>query len=71
MVNWYTIFFLLVATKKVKPPNKKRFEEDLEQISNRIRDLEIEQVCHKFHACLVFKKKMKYTMIKMIENISV
>lgn len=31
------------ATKKVKPPNKKRFEEDLEQISNRIRDLEIEQ----------------------------
>lgn len=47
---------LLAATKKVKPPNKKRFEEDLEQISNRIRDLEIEQVCHRFHGCLVLKK---------------
>lgn len=32
-----------VAIKKLKPPNKKRFEEDLEQISNRIRDLEVEQ----------------------------
>ncbi|XP_022318001.1 uncharacterized protein LOC111121140 isoform X2 [Crassostrea virginica] len=29
--------------KKVKPPNKKRFEEELEQISSRIRDLEVEQ----------------------------
>ncbi|XP_062566204.1 trichohyalin-like isoform X2 [Saccostrea cucullata] len=31
-----------VAVKKVKPPNKKRFEEDLEQLSSRIRDLENE-----------------------------
>ncbi|XP_061180517.1 DNA ligase 1-like isoform X2 [Saccostrea echinata] len=31
-----------VAIKKVKPPNKKRFEEELEQLSSRIRDLENE-----------------------------
>lgn len=48
----HNLFSLIVATKKVKPPNKKRFEEDLEQISNRIRDLEIEQVCHRL--CLGF-----------------